>query len=629
MQKCNKPKAATTTASNVFAPIVKTDNIFKVPQASPPISPKQQQQQKWQQQQQQKVTPNIFGTAAATAAASSPSQNIFANVPKMNKTDEFAKAHNSYINSIFTPIERTTPSNSSSTNTMANTNIFANVSKMPASNNIFGGNAFGTTAAAADFKQDNIFQHFKSPNSNASPSNSSTGLFAQAVAAKRNVNQRDPRIQLEQQRQVEALALAEEHKRLQANLEAERAKLKELQQQKERERQEAKQREMQRLQQQKDNLIIKAENLNTQFLKDFINEELLKLATEQLNLYKALEARSLELTQQLIEDILMDEITEMAKEEYAFICHDQMILNRYFERWLQHTQRKKQQRLLMQSTPLWVSTETRAEQSQNLLHPSQNENLQLIKRYRHGAACDFKALLYQTNNEAQRKPLNLFSIIAHISFKPNLERVGLLQPLKFFKMIISLPLEMEELPGFESMCNNWMTKYIEKPPNHQSKAFLCYKQQQVALCIRKLSGINALNEQSVKVTTEGNNSDALILMLSCVNLQQTRKRLHRLLKFAHLNKPIPLAIIVFNGLNATAAEIMQALECENLLKNELICDYRIFGIGLAKADFRFEHLLEKAVKFAYAHKEKRKEQEKSLQMLSLQSFLHDTLGKYG
>lgn len=368
-----------------------------------------------------------------------------------------------------------------------------------------------------------------------------------------------------------------------------------------------------------------------EILNSFIDAELFQVVENEVNCLKSIIKASDLQTELLITEVINMCVDDIANEEYALMCYDQLLLNRYFSRWLLHLRKKKEQRILIENTPLWITTNTRAQYAQALEHPYQQQNMEMIKRYRLGQPCDFENILKLEQcilNEENHNPINLFALVGqHLLSKQNVTYDGFLKQRKYFKFLITLPENKEELLGFENFFNNWLMRFI-KNAQLETGPFVHGIEHNVALCVRKFNGINPKNEQGDDMTTEGDHNDGIVCIITGVDIyRHSRKRLYNLLKLTKNLKRVPLAIIAYNC-SYTKEELIKILDLDTLQREGFIYSYIILGCQVKRKDFSFRKLFISAVSFITKESLSLNSNEMhALAMLNAKTFLEITLGE--
>ncbi|XP_061390641.1 protein xmas [Musca vetustissima] len=675
----------TTVASSGF--LKPSDNIFKMPQASPPISPKQVLRKPTQEAAEPPpATKSIFASVVNNedSRSSSPGGfkfggNIFGNTAPVTTTSTTATS--------FRPVQESSTSifklpSSSSTAPQGSTNLFqSNIFKPAAekttavAGNIFGGfkattdnkkplissvsssagaSIFGSAAKetanifqqqqppknATPFQTDNVFQHFQSKPQMSIFGEASANTFkdSSSFVAQKPSLLSTTSTSAAQEMEQRKLQLEREHELKQKQLEEERRKLKELEEKRLREKQEKEQQrqrelERQRREQLRQTCLQKANEDCHTLIAEVLQEELEELARNELHKYQTVQKASQLQLENLLGDVVQSLVEDIAHEEYAVMCYDQLLLNRYFNRWLMHLRKKREQRKLMESTPIWVTTNTRSQFANALEHPCKETNLEMIKRYRLGQPCDFKQLM-RLGDQApmaevhHSKPLCLFTLVGrHLLSKQNVTPAGLVQQRQYFKFLISIPSDKEELPGFEAFCNKWLFKHIRKA-QLETGPFVHGLENNMALCVRKLSGIYPHNEQGDEMRTEGDHSDGVVFIISGEEFNsRARRRLYNLLKNSKNYKKIPLAIIAYNCLMKKEL-VAEMLDLETLEDEDMVCKYKIIGHGVSRKDFSFRKAIKDAIDFITVESYKENCQDtQALAMENVLSFLDASLGE--
>ncbi|XP_004529622.1 protein xmas-2 [Ceratitis capitata] len=658
------------------SPALRMDaSVFKVPQLSTTQSSKQQQQQFKMPQLPTKVDePSIFGG------------NHFAEPkPKVQPTTltdfKFEAPTSASGGSVFgAPLPLKENGSSLFKTPLTNTSKPDNTFSAGISNSIFGGNA--TTAdpakpAVGGFLFDDASKSANSGNIFSCAAKSTASIFQQAQPTKHDPLRNDSVFQhfntqpvlpgfgeaqhstlqiaakpifdgnsfmptppattppavraAKQLAEFEAKAAAEAAQ-LQKEQELERARAQQRAEAAKRQREELERKreaELKALQQ-------RAEHISAVELENVLTTQVANIAQTELDKYQKFDCDCHAIAQSLLEQSINAQLEELANEEYAMMCHDQLMLSRYFERWLRYTRKKQKQRALMESTPIWVTAETRAEQTAKLMHPKKSENLRMIKRYRHGEPCNFELLLWKhpdTIGSPTRPTIDIFQVLrAHWIHKQPLQ-YGRLQQHKYFKLLFTLPNDSDELPGFGSLCSKWLQRHVRRIDSaseemeESATPYICAVDREVALCVRKVSGIPPLNEGGETVRNECDNIDALVCFMSCDNTQSTRKRIHHLLKLSRLHKPVPMAIVVFDGQYTDELELGDLLEMENLMEADKVSAYKFFGCMQSKNEFSFVHQMGRALRFVARENRLTVQSIDGYVMQKLQSWLETCLGE--
>uniref|UniRef100_A0A0A1WSP6 Protein xmas-2 n=1 Tax=Zeugodacus cucurbitae TaxID=28588 RepID=A0A0A1WSP6_ZEUCU len=641
-------------------------SVFKVPQLSSSHSPKQQPKFKTPALPQKPAEPSIFGGnqfAESKPKAQSTSLTNFKFEAPQSASGSNGRASGSIFgapasdvssslfkmpaatvkpavgigNSIFGGNATTATAAPSSTGGF----IFDTVKKTANADNIFSSAAKATTSIFQQAQQppppkpepmqnDSIFQHF-----NSKPVLPGF-VHAQQPSAFRDTQPKPSPIapqtdERDAKRLAEAKAAADKAKaELELRLKAEKAE-------------EAAKRERAELEQKRltclKDLEQRAQSVCAAELDSVIVAEVENIAQTELMKYQKFACDCKHIADALLEQCIAQQLEELVNEEYATMCHDQFMLSRYFERWLRYTRKKQKQRALMESTPLWVTMDTRAEQTAKLMHPKEAENLQMIKRYRHGEPCNFELLLWQHPDTLARPcaTIDIFEVVrAHLTHKQAIKG-GPLQQNKYFKLLLTLPNDRDELPGFESLCNKWLQKHLRRNTDEEvqvvdteeqhTSPYICAAERDVALCVRKVTGIPPLNECGKIVRHECDNMDAIVCLMGCDSIQSTRKRIHHLLKLSRLHKAVPVAFVVYDGQYTDELELSDTLQMESLVSAGQVAAYKFFGCLQTKNEFSFVHHMGRALRFVSRENRLSHKEGDALQMQRLQSWLETCLGE--
>lgn len=649
-------------------------NVFKVPQLSSTLPPKLQPKFKTPQLPQKPVEPSIFGgnqfaevqraqsssltdfkfEAPQSATGSSSSGSIFGapakdvSRPLFKLPNATTKPANSYVggisNSIFGGNATTATTASSSTGGF----IFDTTNKNSKPNNIFSSAAKSMKSIfqqaqlpkPAPMQNDSVFQHF-----NAEPVLPSFGdtqqpsTFRDTPPKPSAAPPQTPEVKTAKQlAAAEATAAAA---KAETELEMRRNEEKAVEAAK-RQREELEQKRLESLKV----LQQRAERVCVDELEGVIVAQVENIAQTELVKHQKFESNCQSIAETLLKQCIATLLEELANEEYATMCHDQLMLSRYFERWLRYTRKKQKQRALMQSTPLWVTMDTRAEQTAKIMHPKESENLQMIKRYRHGEPCNFELLLWQHPDTLSRPcaTIDIFEVVrAHLTNKQTIIN-GHLQQNKYFKLLLTLPNDKDELPGLESLCNKWLHKHMRRNNSSTEEVhvvetegqrkeaeltspYICGVEHEVALCVRKVSGILPLNECGKIVANECDNTDAIVCLMGCDSIQSTRKRIHHLLKLSRLHKAVPVAFLVYDGQYTDELELSDILEMESLVAAGQVSAYKFFGCLQTKNEFSFVHYMGRALRFVTRENRLANNESDALEMQRLQSWLESCLGE--
>ncbi|GBP12602.1 hypothetical protein EVAR_74171_1, partial [Eumeta japonica] len=94
----------------------------------------------------------------------------------------------------------------------------------------------------------------------------------------------------------------------------------------------------------------KAVQTTENIISNFVEEEISKVAQTELLILQTIEKNSDSQMEELIDETVKVLVEDVANEEYAHICFDQLLLNRYFTKWLMYIRKKKNSRKLIENT---------------------------------------------------------------------------------------------------------------------------------------------------------------------------------------------------------------------------------------------------------------------------------------
>ena len=610
------------------------ENIFKIPTAY--VSSKQKYQTLKKEGQIyneiQKNTINIIAEQQENFANSSPVEfrvgdNIFGkSKPTMHYT-----SHNIFNSSAESVSPAENMSNSVEGKMKAD-NTFGSIATAEQSKLI---NIFGVAARETA----NIFQQFNN-SPQISDRNAQNILMLSNISSKTLIGVSDPNIKNDNILKDETIGTKLEFEEKQISykkMDEERKTFKELEEKKLRDKELLQkdlelQLKQQRIKHLKIELYEKCEHETMELISNVVSEEVFKIAQSEVLICRTIEDVSSMQSEQLIGETVDECVKDIAHEEYALICYDQLLLNRYFSRWLLLVRKKKEQKKLMDNTPLWITTASRSQYVQALEHPSKNTNLEMLKRYRLGEPSDFNEVLKTAQQnifcEENENPLNLFALVGqHLLNKRQLTSCGLMQQRRYFKFLIALPSDNEESLGFETLLNKWLLKYIQKAQTDNGP-FLNGLEHNMALCVRKLCGIIPKNEHGDKMTTEGDHNDGIVFFISGNEVRNhSRNRLYNLIKLTKNQKRVPIAIIVYNC-QYSKEELIEMLDLNLLQQKGFIYSYSLLGVRKRKKDFSFRKELIEAVNFITKESHLlNKDELQALAMQNILSFLEASLGE--
>lgn len=498
----------TPKRKSAHTPFREEDAVFKIPMApSPKLSPNPK--------------PSIFTKLSPKIESKGLREN--------GTTVQPALSNNLFGKSAFsdvTPLNNIFQTSNNTQSTLPSKNVFGTPS---VSQNIFG-----------SAKSSNLFQ---SANSNtrffAESSTPSSSIFSSFVSApttnntlpndkvhsnsgRMENNEDDEMKQLERQKEKIEMEIRKEEE---AELLRQEAKEK-LQRQKEmEEKAELERKEKERIEKEKQKAdALKrlqrieqiSEEMADEMISDFVCQELDAVATKILQIYHEIETAT--------EDIYYELLTEIIFEECA--------------EW----KRKHQEKIdKIESTPIWLPDKSLFESVPDLMHPLQDETLNMSKRYRHGMPTSLSSPVIHENM------IDIFEIVQqHLSVKgTTIERIR--KRPTFWKCGISIP-NCTEDKSYQRI-EKWLDKlFIRREPNN-SKLFFCEQQfvqsshQYVAISLRKFRGIEMSNEEGIVDANDANGLNAMVFIMTASNLKETKKRLLKVIQCKSIDCAIGIVML--------------------------------------------------------------------------------------
>lgn len=332
-----------------------------------------------------------------------------------------------------------------------------------------------------------------------------------------------------------------------------------------------------------------SENISDQLLNDCLHEFLETFAAKEIEKFTENSER---IADQILENCLLEMIEEYCVEEVLLLeaiqMRNEMIMQRYFNRWKAAVIKARQRREFIESTPVWLVNEKLDEKAKNVAHPGQSSALMNMRRYRHGFS---SAASLPSNHRADIK-INVFDLIGSSLINRVNKKNTHPKSHIYWKAAVSVPEDSEAMYGIQSFFN----KYLEDAflcginPN-ESGCFLLDQQspkgcsEKVAICLRKFSGVDCNNEAGNKSESEMYALNALILIATGVDLKVARHRLRMILFNSKSTDPIPIVIIVYNSMNRSPAEIHKFLKLDELIEMKYVSDVKINVFNEVKDSF--------------------------------------------
>jgi hypothetical protein len=127
----------------------------------------------------------------------------------------------------------------------------------------------------------------------------------------------------------------------------------------------------------------------------------------------------------------------------------------------------------------------------------------------------------------------------------------------FWKLVVSIPLKNEEQSiGFSCFIKKYLKKIFNAPEDEN--VFLLkhsiVHHSKVSICVRKIQGIECLDEQSERQSNVIENTNSLVFFSTTANLNESRRRLNNILD--KVNNSVSVSIIIYKNVIESTDEIM-------------------------------------------------------------------------
>lgn len=537
----------TPKRKSVHTPFRDDEPVFKIPMApSPKSSPNPK--------------PSIFTKLSPKIEPKTQRENHTFQMPLLN--------NNIFGKSLFSdvvPLNNIFQSSSNKQTSQPSTNIFgtSSVSSVPNSQSLFGtqlpsANLFKATSSTNRLFGDSssssssaIFSNFGHASTNQPLSNNFDKPSAKYET--KNINEENELKQLELEKQniemeirkeEEAERLRkQERERLQREEERKRKEMEEklAQERKEKERMEKDKAEaLKRLQ----HIALISEQSVAELINEFVQQELEVIANKSLACYHQIESAT--------EDIYYELLAEIIFEESAD--------------WERMNQEKIDK---IENTPIWIPDKPLMELVPDLMHPQQDETLNMSKRYRHGMPSN---LSFPTKHDNQ---IDVFEIVPPqlVRNRSTIERIQ--KKPTFWKCGISIPSSIED-KSYQRI-EKWLDKIFLRREPVNSKLFFCEQryaqsiQQDVAICLRKFRGSGMSNEDGITDDADKIGLDAIIFLMSASNPKETKKRFLKVLQYQSVDCAI--GIVMLNVDNIHEPILRSELELDELIDSEYPIKY--------------------------------------------------------
>lgn len=271
-------------------------------------------------------------------------------------------------------------------------------------------------------------------------------------------------------------------------------------------------------------------------ISEFVRQELEVVAKNTLEMYHQIENAT--------EDIYYELLAEIIFEESAD--------------WERIHQEKIEK---IESTPIWLPDKSLFELVPDLMHPLQDETLNMSTRYRHGMP---RTLTCPATHENM---IDIFDIIPkqlHQS-RTTIERIR--KRPTFWKCGISIPNSVEDKSC--QRIEKWLDKLFLRREPINSKVFFCEQQfvrsihQDVAISLRKFRGSEMSNEDGIVDVSDTTGLNAMVFVMSAANPKETKKRLLKALQYNSVNCVI--GIVMLNVDKNHEPHLRSELELDELM----------------------------------------------------------------
>lgn len=251
-------------------------------------------------------------------------------------------------------------------------------------------------------------------------------------------------------------------------------------------------------------------------IDEFVLDELKIVAQKTLELYHDIESAT--------EDIYYELLAEIIFEESAD--------------WERIHQEKIEK---IESTPIWLPDKSVFELVPDLMHPLQDETLNMSKRYRHGIPTTL------TCPATPENMIDIFEIIPQELNKKSSTIERIRKRPTFWKCGISIPNSTED--GACQRIEKWLDKLFVRREPIDSKIFFCEQQfvrnihQDVAISLRKFRGSEMSNEDGIVGANDATGLNAIVFVMTASNSMETKKRLLKVLQYKSVNCVIGILML--------------------------------------------------------------------------------------
>ncbi|CAG9803088.1 unnamed protein product [Chironomus riparius] len=523
---------------------INKDSLFKVPKESPPVSPAAKLWNSGSVQQKNvfkndQIDSGIFGTVPFTKTAKSTNyDNPFgiANIPKP-KANVFNSPNIFGTEFTNTPNTNMKISNIFGTSSGKNIDMFKTTSAETVKIPTIDPYMFAKPIAMEESPRSTTSGSPYSTNSN-----SSSGLTSDQEAVIRDDKHRIEAERIRKENEVAEMILRKklaekakhEHEKREAHERMERQK---------RQEEERRKREIEKQKQNK--LQEDAEKILNSLLDELVTSKVKTEATMADILYVKIPN---DFYDAMEFDIVVEELIQISRQE--LLCYYNSTKRKYdalyrnFDHWRKISFKEKQRREKLSNIGCTSLNKSLEDHANSILHPQQNATLSNMKQYLTGSPQQVIVPNLDTYN-----PINLFTDL-DIPLKK-------LPSKLFWKIVVSIPLKNEEKSvGFSC----FIKKYLKKIFNaHEDGNIFLLKHSvvhhsKVSICVRKIQGIECLDEQMERQSNVIENTNSLVFFCTTANLNESRRRLNNILD--KVNNSVSVSIIIYKNVIESTDEIM-------------------------------------------------------------------------
>lgn len=610
-----------------------TENVFKVPKGSPPVSPGRSMfQQRPQKNDQTDSTPNENPFARSTT--SNPFTAPKPSMPKNVFKGSFGipQPEAKPVNPFAQKINFGTPQNQSTTQSIFGAPVTINTSPIFASKREISQPmesplaSFTKSATPAKFAASIFGSQLASPASNesvsfASPLKSSPSAFGgfsfspaahKAEEAERIRKQQEIEQRAEEARRAKEMAEVEERLRKQQEL---KERLEQKAAENERLRLEAEQARRDEIAAREKAMQESCEAIFDSILGEVVSEKVKHEARQSIELFVRIPE---EFYDALEFDVVVNEVYQIYRQEFLAYVNEMKMkyetMSKCFQQWRQTAKREARRRDKLSTFGCSILNTSLEQQAEDLYHREQNVTLSNMKQYLSGSP---QSITLPDMNRF--KEVNLYD---ELKLKP-VEACSRI----FWKLIVSIPLKNEEKSlGFSSFINKWLGKTFGETENEDgvfyiNEKIMKHSRSRLSICIRKVQGANLINEKGKASPEVVQRSQGVVFYTTSINLQASRKRLQNILD--RLELPVPISIIVYKNqvrdndeeelsqhfdlsteVNVSSFEINIYYECHEKCKNltqvtldacQFLSDChmeRLFDKDFKLLDLQMQHMLD-------------------------------------